>query len=79
MLVLTRKRDESIVIGEDIEIIITEISEDKVKIGIKAPKSMKIFRRELLEEVKDENLHSIPTGSTNVEQLKSMIKLSKNK
>lgn len=58
MLVLARKKDEAIVIGDDIEIIITEISEDKVKIGIKAPKHMKIFRKELLEQVKEENLES---------------------
>lgn len=58
MLVLARKKDEAIVIGDDIEIIVTEISEDKVKIGIKAPKHMKIFRKELLEQVKEENLES---------------------
>ena len=58
MLVLARKKDEAIVIGDDIEIIITEISEDKVKIGINAPKHMKIFRKELLDQVKEENLQS---------------------
>jgi len=58
VLVLARKKDEAIVIGDDIEIIITEISEDKVKIGIKAPKHMKIFRKELLAQVKEENLES---------------------
>lgn len=58
MLVLARKKDEAIVIGDDIEIIITEITEDKVKIGINAPKQMKIFRKELLEQVKEENLQS---------------------
>lgn len=58
MLVLARKKDEAIVIGDDIEIIITEISEDKVKIGIKAPKHMKVFRKELLDQVKEENLKS---------------------
>lgn len=58
MLVLARKKDEAIVIGEDIEIIITEITEDKVKIGINAPKHMKIFRKELLDQVKEENLQS---------------------
>lgn len=58
MLVLARKKDEAIVIGDDIEIIITEITEDKVKIGINAPKHMKIFRKELLEQVKEENLES---------------------
>ncbi|MFA7573354.1 MAG: carbon storage regulator CsrA [Lutispora sp.] len=58
MLVLARKKDEAIVIGDDIEIIITEISEDKVKIGINAPKHLKIFRKELLDQVKEENLQS---------------------
>ena len=76
MLVLTRKKDESITIGEDIEIVITEISEDKVKIGIKAPKSTKIFRKELLEQVKDENLHSAKIKGADVAQLKDIIKLN---
>jgi len=58
MLVLARKKDEAILIGDEIEIIVTEISEDKVKIGIKAPKHMKVFRKELLEQVKEENIHS---------------------
>ncbi|NLM44706.1 MAG: carbon storage regulator CsrA [Clostridiales bacterium] len=58
MLVLARKKDEAILIGDDIEIIITDISEDKVKIGINAPKHMKVLRKELLEEVKEENIQS---------------------
>ncbi len=58
MLVLARKKDESIMIGQDIEIIITDISEDKVKIGIEAPRHMKIFRKELLEQIQDENIKS---------------------
>jgi carbon storage regulator len=58
MLVLSRKKDEAIIIGNDIEIIITEITEDKVKIGINAPKQMKIFRKELLEQIKEENVES---------------------
>lgn len=58
MLVLARKKDEAILIGNEVEIIVTEISEDKVKIGIKAPKHMKVFRKELLEQVKEENLQS---------------------
>lgn len=58
MLILARKKDEAIVIGDDIEIIITEISEDKVKIGIKAPRNMRVFRKELLDQVKEENVQS---------------------
>lgn len=47
MLVVTRKPDESITIADNIEITVLEISKDKVKIGINAPKEVKIFRSEL--------------------------------
>lgn len=73
MLVLARKKDEAIVIGDDIEIIITEITEDKVKIGINAPKHMKIFRKELLEQVKEENLQSAG-AKVNLEALTKALK-----
>jgi len=49
MLVIKRKVSESILIGDDIEIIISEISQDKVKIAINAPKEVKITRGELAE------------------------------
>ena len=47
MLVITRKHDESITIADKVEITILEISKDKVKIGINAPKEVKIYRSEL--------------------------------
>lgn len=56
MLVLTRKIDETILLGDDIEITIVEIKGDKVQIGIKAPKNITILRKELYQEVSDENL-----------------------
>lgn len=49
MLVIKRKVSESIIIGDDIEIIISEISQDKVKIAINAPKEIKVTRKELVE------------------------------
>lgn len=49
MLVIKRKQNESILIGDDIEIIVSEISSDKVKICINAPKNVKISRKELVE------------------------------
>ncbi len=49
MLVIKRKVSESIMIGDDIEIIISEIAQDKVKIAINAPKDVKITRKELIE------------------------------
>lgn len=49
MLIISRKVSESILIGDDIEIIISEITADKVKIGVKAPKEIPILRHELYE------------------------------
>ena len=52
MLVITRQPGSSILIGEDIKITILEVSGDKIKIGIDAPKSVRIMRSEVLDTVK---------------------------
>jgi carbon storage regulator len=59
MLVLTRKQGESILIDDNIEICIIETGEGAVKIGINAPKNVKILRKELIVEVKQENIESM--------------------
>ena len=55
MLIITRKKGESLMIGDDIEIIISKIDDGSVKIGIQAPKNVQILRKELYEEVGQEN------------------------
>ncbi|WP_457745522.1 carbon storage regulator CsrA [Sulfurimonas sp.] len=55
MLVLARKIDESIVIGENIVIKVVSVDNGVVKLGIEAPKEVSIFRNELLEQVKETN------------------------
>lgn len=55
MLVLTRKNGESIKIGDDIEITIISAKNDKVKLGIKAPEHIDIFRKEILDQIEMEN------------------------
>jgi carbon storage regulator len=55
MLVLTRKNGETIKIGDDIEITIFSSKNDQVKIGIKAPKNIEILRKEIYEQIQEEN------------------------
>ena len=69
MLGLTRKRGQSILVGDDIEITILEIDRDHVKLGINAPKSVKVYRRELYEEIKKANTESIIKDKGLVEDL----------
>jgi carbon storage regulator len=59
MLILTRKKDESIIIDGKIEIKIIEIEEGKVKIGIEAPKDIDIIRNELYKKMEEENLAAL--------------------
>ncbi len=59
MLVITRKKDESILIGDDIEIKIVKIDDGSVKLAIDAPKDKVILRKEIYENVKDENSKAI--------------------
>ena len=56
MLVLARKLDESIVIGENVEIKIISIDKGVVKLGIEAPRDISIIRSELIEDIKESNI-----------------------
>lgn len=55
MLVLTRKKNESIVLNDNIEITIVDVQGDQVRIGINAPKSVSIYRKEIFLEIQAEN------------------------
>jgi carbon storage regulator len=69
LLVITRKKGESILIGDDIEISISKIEDGSVKLAIKAPKEMTILRKELYEEVQNENKEAT---KMNIELLKML-------
>lgn len=51
MLVLSRKKNESICIGNDIEVVVVEVRGDKVRLGIQAPKDVTVHRREVYEAI----------------------------
>jgi len=55
MLVLSRQRDETIMIGDEIEITIVDIRGDKVRLGINAPRSVQVHRKEVYQAIQLEN------------------------
>ena len=55
MLVITRKPEQSIVIGGEVEVIVLGISKDGVRLGIKAPRTVQVHRREVFEAIAAEN------------------------
>jgi carbon storage regulator len=56
MLVLARRLNESIIIGDDIEVVVIDIKGDQVKLGIRAPKRITVHRKEIYEEIQQENI-----------------------
>lgn len=74
MLILSRKEGESIQLGEDIEIKVVQTGNGYAKIGIEAPKSLMILRKELIAQIKDENLHSIEDKHISLDSLSKKIK-----
>lgn len=75
MLVLARKMDESITIGDDIVVKVISVEKGMVKLGIDAPKNVSIVRNELLEDVKDSNIAA--SKEVNVENLSMLSKILK--
>ncbi len=70
MLALSRKQGESIVIGNNIEITILETKGDQVKIGISAPKSIPVYRKEIYAQIQEENRETV--ASLDLESLKKL-------
>ncbi|MGH4141108.1 carbon storage regulator CsrA [Clostridium sp.] len=70
MLVIGRKKGESLLIGDDIEITIVKIENGSVKIAINAPREISILRSELYKEVTDENQKAIIFDASVLEKLK---------
>lgn len=79
MLVIKRKVSESILIGDDIEIIISDISQDKVKIAINAPKEIKVIRKELKETFEFNKTASEKIDKNSLNYLKTQLKSANKK
>jgi len=73
MLVLSRKKNESIVINDDITIVVVEIRGDKVRLGVEAPKEVPVHRREVYDAIKrsEKENNSIASGSSEQSQAAS--------
>ncbi|OUS75147.1 carbon storage regulator [Paenibacillus sp. MY03] len=80
MLVLSRKKGESILIGEDIEISIIEITNDQIKLGIKAPKEVAILRKELYVSIEHTNrdAEQSPISMTELKEQFNLLKKEKS-
>jgi len=69
VLVLTRKKNESIVINDNIEITIVDVQGEQVRIGINAPKSVSIYRKEIFLEIQAENKKAAEIKSVDLKDL----------
>ncbi len=73
MLVLSRKEDESIIINDNIEIKVVGIKQDQVKIGIVAPRDVKIFRKEIYDLIQAENIAAANAAAGGLSTLKEVL------
>ncbi len=77
MLILSRKKDESIIIGDNITISVVDIKGDQVKLGISAPGDVKVFRQEVYQAIQDEN--KAAAAVSNIPDTLSLSKMFKKK
>lgn len=80
MLVLTRKANEAVLIGDDIKVTVLSVDSDRIKLGIEAPKSMRVFRYETIKKVVLENqaAASVNVNLIDLANLKKNAKQDKN-
>jgi carbon storage regulator len=79
MLVLTRKTGEGIIIGDDIKITIVELKGGGVRVGIDAPRDMKIHRQEVFDRIKQENKEATQWDIADLSELSSLLETGRKK
>jgi carbon storage regulator len=75
MLVLSRQRDETIMIGDDIELTVVDIRGDKVRLGIKAPARIAVHRKEVYDSIKRENEQAARLREGEIESIRPNVPL----
>ncbi|HSV74838.1 MAG TPA: carbon storage regulator CsrA [Chthonomonadales bacterium] len=73
MLVLTRKPEQSIMVGADIEIMILEVRGEQVRVGIRAPRAVAIHRKEVFDQIREANLLAADGGPEDLIELTAIL------
>jgi len=73
MLVLTRKPDQSIMVGTEIEITVLEVRGEQVRLGIRAPRNVTVHRKEVFEQIRLENQNATATAKDSLADISSIL------
>lgn len=81
MLVLTRKKGQSLNIGDNIRIVVSDVAGDTVRIGIEAPAEITVYRSEIYQAIQQENREAVASGNliTEIQTMASKSTTSKNR
>jgi carbon storage regulator len=74
MLVITRKADQSLMIGSDVEVVVLGITKDGVRLGIRAPKSVAVHRREVFEAIAAQNRAAAAAAKVPVQDAAALLR-----
>jgi len=74
MLVLTRKVNQSIMIGDQIKVVVVDVRGDQVKLGIEAPKTISVHREEIYSEIQEENKRAALSKNIDLQRLDELVK-----
>ncbi len=74
MLVLARKVNESIIIGDEVEVFVVDIKGDQIKLGVKAPRSLSVHRAEVYQDIKNQNQKAAASTPKSLEGLGNLIR-----
>jgi carbon storage regulator len=78
MLVLTRKKSQSIVIAEKIKITVLEVRGDQVRLGIEAPQELPVYREEIYDQIRSENIAAADIDVKTLEDLQEILENKKD-